>query len=447
MRTIYVFRLLAISIIVLVAGLLISPFRAWLVEGHLAVAAVIGILPLGLLLWLFLSLVRPFNTLSTGMDLVAAQDFASRLSPVGQVDADRLVEMFNKMMLRLKTERLSLEEKNHFLHLLIESSPLGIAILDFDNRISETNPAMLRMLGVDDAGQLRGRQFAELVNSNEIARAVASLEIGEEKTFRLSDTDIVRCSLRTFIDSGFPHPFVIVESVTEEIIAAEKAAYGKVIRIISHEVNNTLAGVTSVLQTVADIMRSDGGDADVVTTAESCVDRCRSLGNFISSYSDVVKIPNPALLPVDLASALEALFPFLESMMPPNVAIRCEIEPIAGMVMADTVQIEQAVVNIVKNAVESIGDRPDSTIIISLSQSRNNINLSIADNGPGIVADAQGKLFTPFFSTKPGGRGLGLMFVAEILRRHSATFSLTTAPSNGESPRLTTFSIRIPIAR
>lgn len=445
MRAIYVFRLLALSIVVLVAALLIAPVRAWLVEGHAVVAIIIGALPLALLLWLFLSLVRPFSTLSAGMDLVAAQDFASRLSPVGQVDADRLVAMFNKMMLRLKAERLSLEEKNHFLHLLIESSPLGIAILDFDGRISETNPAIMRMLGADDVGQLQGRTFDELAAGNEIARAVASLAPGEEKTFRLSDTDIVRCSRRSFIDSGFPHPFVIVESVTEEIIAAEKAAYGKVIRIISHEVNNTLAGVTSVLQTIADIMRSDSTATDVVTTAESCVDRCRSLGSFISSYSDVVKIPNPVLLPVDLASALEALRPFLESMMPRNIALRCDIEPVDAPVMADTVQIEQAVVNIVKNAVESIGNRQDSNITVGLSRQGKNVVLTVSDDGPGIVPDAHGKLFTPFFSTKPGGRGLGSMFVAEILRRHGAAFSLTTAPG---TPRLTTtFAIRLPIAR
>ncbi len=444
MRAIYVFRLLALSIVVLVAALLIAPVRAWLVEGHAVVAIFIGVLPLALLLWLFLSLVRPFSTLSAGMDLVAAQDFASRLSPVGQVDADRLVAMFNKMMLRLKAERLSLEEKNHFLHLLIESSPLGIAILDFDGRISETNPAIMRMLGADDVGQLQGRTFDELAAGNEIARAVASLAPGEEKTFRLSDTDIVRCSRRSFIDSGFPHPFVIVESVTEEIIAAEKAAYGKVIRIISHEVNNTLAGVTSVLQTIADSMRSDSTAADVVTTAESCVDRCRSLGSFISSYSDVVKIPYPVLLPVDLASALEALRPFLESMMPRNIALRCDIEPVDAPVMADTVQIEQAVVNIVKNAVESIGNRQDSNITVGLSRQGKNVVLTVSDDGPGIVPDAQGKLFTPFFSTKPGGRGLGLMFVAEILRRHGAAFSLTTAPG---TPRpTTTFAIRLTLA-
>lgn len=444
MRAIYVFRLLALSIVVLVAALLIAPVRAWLVEGHAVVAIFIGVLPLALLLWLFLSLVRPFSTLSAGMDLVAAQDFASRLSPVGQVDADRLVAMFNKMMLRLKAERLSLEEKNHFLHLLIESSPLGIAILDFDGRISETNPAIMRMLGADDVDQLRGRTFDELAAGNEIARAVASLAPGEEKTFRLSDTDIVRCSRRSFIDSGFPHPFVIVESVTEEIIAAEKAAYGKVIRIISHEVNNTLAGVTSVLQTIADSMRSDSTAADVVTTAESCVDRCRSLGSFISSYSDVVKIPYPVLLPVDLASALEALRPFLESMMPRNIALRCDIEPVDAPVMADTVQIEQAVVNIVKNAVESIGNRQDSNITVGLSRQGKNVVLTVSDDGPGIVPDAQGKLFTPFFSTKPGGRGLGLMFVAEILRRHGAAFSLTTAPG---TPRpTTTFAIRLTLA-
>lgn len=446
MKARYIFRWLAVSVLLLVVAFLYPPIHNWLSDGHQAITVLLGLLPVALLLWLYFSLIRPFDTLSNGMDLLAAQDFASRLSPVGQIDADQLVKMFNEMMQRLKSERMSLQEKNHFLHLLIESSPPGIAILDFDNKISETNPAMRRLLGFSGHDwELKGLSFDDLAKGSELARCVASLKGVGSETFRLSDTDIVRCSRMTFVDSGFPRPFIIVEPLTEEVVAAEKAAYGKVIRIIAHEVNNTLAGVTSVLGTIADIMRGDPAESEVVTTVDSCVDRCRSLGSFISSYSSVVKIPEPTLARVNLGAAIESLRPFLESMLPANITLTCRIASENAEVMADTVLLEQVIVNIVKNSIESIGSQPDSLITIAVESSKRTAQLTITDDGPGISPEAHGKLFSPFFSTKPGGRGLGLMFVAEILRRHQATFSLTTAESDDSAQRpATKFVIAFP---
>ena len=208
MRVRLIFMLMAISVVVAV---LIWGFSALGLWGEdLSIWLKIGVLivPLGLIVWLYFSIVKPMSAISAGMDLIQAQDFASRLVSVGQFDADRIVEVFNGMMDRLKAERLRVKEQNHFLHLLIEASPLGIAILDFDGRISECNSAMLEFLKVPDIDVVKGMYFDEV--EGDLASEIAKITDGTTATVRLSDTMVFRCSRLSFMESGFHRPFIIV---------------------------------------------------------------------------------------------------------------------------------------------------------------------------------------------------------------------------------------------
>lgn len=437
MRARYLFVILAACILFLSGSVLFKPFGD-LMEQHSAwLPIVAGLLPVALIIWLYISLVRPMTTLSNGMDLLSAQDFSSRLAPVGQVDADHLVNMFNKMMSNLKTERLRVKEQNHFLHLLIEASPLGIVILNFDGLISEINPAMARMLGVDDAASLRGCRLEEV--PGELAMKLARIPQGEKQTLRLGDTMVVRGQRLSFMESGFARPYIIAEPMTDEVMRAEKEAYGKVIRLLAHEVNNTMGGLNSVLQTLADVMEGDPANADLLPALDSCRDRCASLGRFITSYANVVKIPDAVLRRVELNSLVRSLSPFLESLSgeTTRVVVECDQEPV--YVDADVVLMEQVLVNVVKNSVESIGGAPGGCVTIRVSRELN--GLTVTDNGAGISDEAAEKLFTPFYSTKRGGQGLGLMFVSEILRRHNCRFSLRTIDD------VTRFSVSFPACR
>ncbi len=147
MRNNLVFLLLAADIIALaIATLLFPATPRWLLAAMLFLAAL-------LLGYAYISIVRPIKTLTLGMDLVNSQDFSSRLAKVGHPDADKLVGMFNRMMDSLRNERLRRHEQNSFLELLIESSPMGIVVFDFDNRMDMINPAASRLLSHGQAGK------------------------------------------------------------------------------------------------------------------------------------------------------------------------------------------------------------------------------------------------------------------------------------------------------
>ena len=366
------------------------------------------------------------NTIGSGMELLREQDFSSRLSRVGQYEADRIVNIFNRMMEQLKNERLRLREQNHFLDLMIKASPMGVIIPSLDDELSELNPMALKMLGVRFE-DVQGKKMKDV--DSPLAGELASLPRGETVTVRLNDSNIYRCTHSSFIDRGFQHPFFLIESLTDEVMKAEKKAYEKVIRMIAHEVNNTTAGITSTLDTVEQALTTEEGMEDICDVMRVCIERCFSMSRFITRFADVVKIPEPTYSLVNLNDLVFACKRFMEGMCNDrNIELRLECDPEVGMVRMDASLFEQVLVNIIKNAAESIeGDAGENgqqgEIIVRTTAPA---SVEVVDNGPGISKETEAKLFSPFFSTKPNGQGIGLVFIREVLSRHGCTFSLRT---------------------
>ena len=375
------------------------------------------------LLYFYRKVVKPLNSIAGGMDLLQAQDFSSRLAPVGQREADRIVSIFNRMMNQLKEERLHLREQNHFLDLLIRTSPMGVIILTLDERISMVNKAALAFLNEKTEEDLLDKTM-DMLNGS-LAEELTRLPKDTTTTIRLSDSHIYRCSHLSFIDRGFAHPFYLIESLTSEVMKAEKKAYEKVIRMIAHEVNNSVAGITSTLDTIDDALQTMDDTEDIREVMRVCVERSYSMSRFITNFADVVKIPEPQLEEVHLNDRVVACKIFMENLCQHrDIDLQldlCEENPLVSM---DTSLFEQVIINIIKNATESI-DTHGKVIIRTSSVP---LMLEIGDTGRGISKEVESKLFSPFFSTKPNGQGIGLIFIREVLMKHGCTFSLRTYP-------------------
>ncbi|MCR4920627.1 MAG: PAS domain-containing sensor histidine kinase [Bacteroidaceae bacterium] len=356
---------------------------------------------LALYLWFFYKkTLRPYDTLVGGMELVRDLDLTTRLAMTGQPETDVIVRTFNELLARLRSEHLSLEEQYTFLSLLVEASPMGIVQCDLDGKTISMNPAARQMV------------------SPYIKEAMQKLPLDQETTVRLpGEPQFFRISHLSFPDRGYRHPFFLIESLTDEVRRAEKAAYERIIRMIAHEVNNSVAGIIGNLP---------AGESD----------RLRALSAFVTRFAEVVKIPRPQLQLCDLSEEVEACRPFLESLCTAaRIRLEFHLTDEAIPVRLDTVLFQQVLINIMKNAVESIGDT-DGLITITTSPSQ----LVITDNGHGIPPAVAQNLFTPFFSTKPQGQGIGLLLIRDILTAHGCTFSLLTDPED----HLTRFTIHFP---
>ncbi|MBE6286862.1 MAG: PAS domain-containing protein [Mediterranea massiliensis] len=393
-----------------------------------------GVITISLLFlfYFYRKVVAPLDNIAGGMDLLREQDFSSRLSLIGQHESDRIVTIFNKMLEQLKNERLRLREQNQFLDLLIEVSPMGVIVMDFDERIKMVNKAAQAFLHCSDKEILNGRLLTEI--NAPLADVLASLEKDTSRTVRMDDAMIYRCTRLSFVNYGFHQPFFLIESLTDEVHKAEKKAYEKVIRMISHEVNNSVAGITSTLDSVTGALQTMDDTEELCEVMKVCIERSYSMSRFITNFADVVRIPEPQWQTVNLNDCVNDAKIFMENICRRHdIDLRLELASKDLPVKLDTTLFEQVLINVLKNAAESIGQQGE---IIIRTQS-NPIQLEVIDNGSGISKETEEKLFTPFFSTKPNGQGIGLIFIREVLTKHSCDFSLRTCPDG-----LTRFTIR-----
>ena len=432
MRIRFLFYLLILFLFLWGGGLVLSLYLADASERYGYVAGVGLVLLVVYLLIFYRRIVRPLNAIAGGMELLREQDFSSRLSKVGQYEADRIIEIFNRMMEQLKHERLRLREQNHFLDLLVNASPMGIVIATFDGQVSQANPASLKMMGVRSE-EILGVRLQDI----HVPLAVELARMAEDDTaiVRLGDANIYKCTRAYFIDCGYRHPFYLIERMTDEVRRAEKRAYEKVIRMIAHEVNNTVAGITSTLDVVEQELASRTGMDDMRSVMKVCIERCFTMSHFITRFAEVVKIPNPHKLSTPLNPLVAKCAGFMDGFCrSKEITLQVQLDDKVGAVLLDADLFEQVLVNIMKNSLESIssipcGMRPSAGVIKVCTVAP--ACVEICDNGPGIGKEAEDKLFSPFFSTKPHGQGIGLMFIREVLENHGCTFSLQTSDEDG----------------
>lgn len=384
---------------------------------------------------LYRGFVRPFQLIAAGTEAIEAQDFALKFVPVGQREMYQLIGVYNTMIDRLRQERVQQHEKSFLQQQLVDASPAGILLLDFDGRIAEANPAAASVLALP-ASALLGLHPAEL--PGEWGAALGALSPGEPTTVRLSGVQVYRAHRAGFVDRGFSRAFIVLEELTRDLIRQEKYAYEKLIRMMSHEINNSIGAVNSLLQSfhyfaphLPPTDRPDFTDAlDVAHT------RNTHLVNFIGTFATLVRLPPPERRPVDVHELLRATARLL-SVPSQHAHVRWEWDVVPGALWlsVDAVQLEQALLNIAKNALEAIkarageqpGAAPGGTITVRTSGGRRP-EIRIENDGVPIPAAVRQRLFTPFFSTKRDGQGIGLTLVRDILLAHELCFQLETGP-------------------
>jgi len=267
------------------------------------------------------------------------------------------------------------------------------------------------------------------------------LPLGESRMISDPDGRRYRAQRGHFFDRGFPRHFLLIEELTEELESSERATYEKLIRVLAHEVNNTVAATGSVLDSLlfynAQLAPRDRGD--FCTAIDAVKRRNSSLGEFIERFTRVVKMPAPELRPTAIAPMMEdIMWLYREQCKSRSIEItwnQCDAVPALAM---DVQLIEQALVNIVKNAMEaaeatmSEKKRDVGYVRIALVNELGSARLSIVDSGNRLGEVPVSELFSPFFTTKKGGQGIGLMFVREVLNRHGFVYRLA-ATGAGET--------------
>jgi len=355
---------------------------------------------------------QPAEFIRSGIEAIRDQDFTIKFVPTGNAEVDELIRVYNLMIDQLRLERTRQAEQQHFLDKLIEAAPIALLILDFDGRISTVNPKAEQLLGLSAAVLLNKPIDA---TGHRLLDKLANQPTDKPLTIRGQGAETYQVLPGQFVDRGFRRRFLFIDDRTADIAETEKKAYGKVIRMMAHEVNNSIGAVNSIVA----IAEREQPDDDLRQALRVAIDRNDRLNQFMHRFADVVRLPTPHLVPTDLAALVQNVARLMQPQAAARaIALRPTLPEKTVVWPIDVTQIEQVLVNVVKNALDAC--RAGHAIELLLTPRQ----LQIRNNGPAIPEAVAAQLFNPFFSTKPDGQGIGLTLSRDILLNHGLTFSL-----------------------
>jgi len=379
---------------------------------------------------LFKSFIKPLDLLHSGTTAIADADFSIKYLKTGSKEVDSLINVFNKMIDSLREERTRMSEQSYFIQNLIQVTPLGIIIMNLDQQISTMNPAARTIFNLNHLSD-----FQKLPKEKKkLFQSILDLKPGSSEILTTNGLNKYKCQVEEVIHQGFKRKFLLIDDLSSELLQTEKEAFGRIIRIMAHEVNNSIGAINSIIDTVTEF----GLKADKPAMKESLIlakNRNLSLSQFMANYAAILRLPEPRMVKLDLNNLLKKCGQlYIPKAASKQIKIEFKLTKQPVSIIGDMILLEQAISNILKNAMEAI----HSSGQITIRSTDNPICFSITDNGIGISKANENQLFTPFFSTKVNGQGVGLMLIRDILEKHDTDFELKTDSNS----KLTTFQVR-----
>jgi two-component system nitrogen regulation sensor histidine kinase NtrY len=366
--------------------------------------------------------VRPLHTMANLLSALREGDFSVRARGARRHEAlgDVMAEI-NVLSRTLQEQRLSALEATALLRTVMEEINIAIFAFDGERKLRLANHAA-QLLLARPAERILGRDAAEL----------GLAECLEGEPARLLTTSFPGGSGRwgmrrsEFREGGRPHQLVVIADLSRTLREEELQAWQRIVRVLGHELNNSLAPIKSIAASLGSLLRSprraDDWEDDMRTGLEVIGTRAESLARFMHAYARLARLPQPSLAPTALRPLVERVIA-LETRLPvsllesPDLTLGC-----------DAAQIEQLIINLVKNAVEAALEQraaghAAAGVRVRWRRLASAVELTVEDDGPGIAQATS--LFVPFFTTKPEGSGIGLVLCRQIAENHGGSLTLT----------------------
>jgi len=363
---------------------------------------------------------RILSALSDGFHNFLDNDFSVSLAKTRNDELGDLVEVYNKVGSVLRDERLNLYQRELLLDTVIQTTPLALILIDDSGAIIYSNSAAKKL--INDGRAINGLTLDKLLENKPESFTLA-VESGLSGLFTIPQkegSETYHLTQSQFLLNGRKHQLYLFKSLTKEINRQEVNTWKKVIRLISHELNNSLAPITSLAHSGE--LLSKRQDAEKLASIFSTMgERARYLQSFIEGYAKFARLPKPQCQLVETYSFLTSLQQIKD--------FELECEQNVAAIYCDPAQLQQVIINLLKNAHEANPEKID--VSLSMQVSIDSFEVQIKDRGKGMSETNLSNALLPFYSTKAEGTGLGLPLCREIVEAHGGKISIANRHSGG----------------
>jgi nitrogen fixation/metabolism regulation signal transduction histidine kinase len=344
----------------------------------------------------------------------------------------------------IKNIKFELEEQEQYYKTILEHISIGILTFNEKGLIFLSNTAAKNILKHEHLTHIN--QINKI--DKKLFSALKELQPGDNRLVSFNGKDgLVQLSLKStmFKTANKNLQLVTIQDIKNEMDTKELESWVKLIRVLTHEIMNTVAPITSLSQTILGYFKNLDGNlpsdkiiANTVKGLEVINERGTGLIGFVETYRKLTRIPPPEKKTIALKQLIDNTITLIGiDLVHENIKIDSVVTPVDLEVSADKKQISQVLINLVKNSIEALKKSKDGKIRLAGEVNENNrVQISVSDNGPGIPEEVMDKIFIPFFTTKESGSGIGLSLSRQIMFLHGGNLKVVSEPG-----KLTTFTL------
>jgi two-component system nitrogen regulation sensor histidine kinase NtrY len=375
------------------------------------------------------------------------QSFTSRFK---EKSFKELEETFSEIRRIYSDARIEREVHYQYLQFIINHINASLICFRNDGTISLFNPAARKMLGMSSPDHIQAIEK----KSKDLHDLMRKLGSGQTELIRsILNGELMHLSVfvTEFKLQDIPHKLVSIQNIKEELEAQELESWQKLIRVLTHEIMNSVTPVSSLSAAINELLTENGGKRkpinqissddldDMYDSLRTIEDRSKGLLKFVSTYKNLTRLPRPNLININLEELFNHILNLMKKVMDQqniNFEVRTEGKDLA--IYGDRDMIMQVLINLVTNAKDAIDRTRDKKIKLTAFRMGEKVFIQVTDNGPGIDQESIDKVFIPFFTTKKKGSGIGLSLARQIMRLHKGSIYFTTEKGKG-----TTFTLEL----
>jgi nitrogen fixation/metabolism regulation signal transduction histidine kinase len=348
----------------------------------------------------------------------------------------------NNLNTIIQNVRIENERTSQFLQHVVDHVDVGLLSFDMNGRVDIYNRAAKKYLNLQQTHQLSS---IKTINA-EIYNIITIIKPGQEILHKMIIDNLLQSILIKSTELKFENnvkKLVSFQNITNELDKKELDSWQRLIRVLTHEIMNSISPITSLTKVISGYFKKEDGnqaplekiDRQKVSKALSGLNTIEETGkgllDFVDKYRSLTSLPKPDVSKFTIDNLFGKCKLLMESDIPKNIKIITSVFPEDITIIADYGQVEQILINLIKNSIEALSDMKNGKIYLKAFYADDNTLIQVEDNGIGISGDIIEDIFVPFFTTKENGSGIGLSLSKQIMQNHDGTISVNSAPNNG----------------